>query len=234
MTRSRIGELVGSRRRAWTAGAAVFAFSAVAVLATACGGGGSSGQGGSSNAVAHLGTTTAAPATASGGGAAPGAGAAASGGTQTLAAQALKFSSCVRNHGVPNFPNPVIQSQNNGQGVSISITPGPGLSKGSPKLRAAFQACQKYAPVGRSNSHAVPTKDQGYYVRAAQCMRSHGINGFPDPTFRDGNVSFNLPQDTNSNDPQLNANNPQFEAARHICQNVIPNGLPYSATDENP
>ncbi len=61
----------------------------------------------------------------------------------------------------------------------------------------------------------------------------HGINGFPDPVFSNGNVRFPLPQRETDN-PQLNPNSPQFEAARHICQNFIPNGLPYSSTDENP
>ncbi len=58
-------------------------------------------------------------------------------------------------------------------------------------------------------------------------MRAHGINGFPDPDFSGGGVRFPIPQG-------MNANSSQFEAARHTCQNLIPNGLPYSATDENP
>ena len=229
MTRSRRTELIASHPRGWTVGLAVFAFSAVAVLATACGGGGSGGPGGSSNAVAHLGTTTTVAHHA-----ATAAGAATGGGPNggTAGADAVKFSSCMRHHGVPNFPNPVITS--NGQGtVSIQITPGPGFNKGSPQVQHALQSCRKYLPSGRPSEN-ITTAQEADYVKAAQCMRAHGINGFPDPVFTNGSVRFPLPQNANPNNPQLNPNSPQFEAARHVCQNLIPNGLPYSATDENP
>jgi hypothetical protein len=89
-----------------------------------------------------------------------------------------------------------------------------------------LQSCRKYLPTGNTNEN-ITTAEQGDYVKAAQCMRAHGINGFPDPVFTNGNVHFPLP-------PSMSATNPQFEAARHICQNLIPNGLPYSGTDENP
>ena len=153
MTHSRRAELAGSHRRAWTTELAILAFSAVAVLATACGGGGSSGTGGSANAVAHLGTTTTTSTGTSNGtsngtsgaGAAAGAGASASGASnpEQLGADLMKFSACMRSHGVPNFPNPVIS--NNGVSLHISVAvSGAGTgSKASPQFRQAAQDCRK-------------------------------------------------------------------------------------------
>ena len=53
-------------------------------------------------------------------------------------------------------------------------------------------------------------------------MRSHGIAGFPDPQFSNGNVTFPIPHG-------MDTNSQQFLRAREICQNLIPRGLPYSS-----
>jgi hypothetical protein len=55
-------------------------------------------------------------------------------------AQALKFSRCVRAHGVPNFPDPQFG------GGGIRIQGGPGLDKNSAQLQAAFRACHSILP----------------------------------------------------------------------------------------
>jgi hypothetical protein len=52
--------------------------------------------------------------------------------------QALKFSQCMRSHGVPKFPDPQI---GNGR-IGIRITPGSGLDPSSPQFKRAQQACQ--------------------------------------------------------------------------------------------
>jgi hypothetical protein len=54
-------------------------------------------------------------------------------------AQALRFSQCVRSHGVPTFPDP----------DSTGRIPDPatgGIDQGSPKFQRANQACGKYRP----------------------------------------------------------------------------------------
>jgi len=59
-------------------------------------------------------------------------------------AQALKFVACMRAHGIPNMPDPVV----NATGIQIRIG-GPGAKgppPGSPVLRSAQQACQKLMP----------------------------------------------------------------------------------------
>lgn len=58
---------------------------------------------------------------------------------QQVRAQALKFSQCVRNHGVPNFPDP-------GSDGRIPDPATVGINQGSPKFEAANQACRTYRP----------------------------------------------------------------------------------------
>ena len=58
---------------------------------------------------------------------------------QQIRAQALRFSQCVRAHGVTSFPDP----------DSSGRIPDParfGIDQGSPQFQAANQACRKYRP----------------------------------------------------------------------------------------
>jgi hypothetical protein len=170
----------------------------------------SAGCGGSpTTGVAHIGSTTTAPAAAAG-----------SGGTPTpghLGADLEKYSSCMRANGVADFPYPVVS----GQSVSLRLTP---AIASSPKFDTAQAACQKYLPPG-SASEQITTKDQDAYLKAAACMRSHGIVGFPDPVFSGGGIGFPLPKG-------MDSNSAQFLRAREICEMLIPAGLPFSKQAE--
>ncbi len=52
----------------------------------------------------------------------------------------MKFSACMRSHGVPNFPNPVISNNS----VSLQITPA--VSKGSPQFQHASAELPEVRP----------------------------------------------------------------------------------------
>ncbi len=52
-------------------------------------------------------------------------------------AKLLKFSECMRSHGIPDFPDP------NGQGLSIQTHPGSDLNPDNPTFKAASQTCAK-------------------------------------------------------------------------------------------
>jgi hypothetical protein len=58
---------------------------------------------------------------------------------EQVRAQALRFSQCVRSHGVPNFPDP-------GSDGRIPDPATVGIDQGSPKFEAANQACRTYRP----------------------------------------------------------------------------------------
>ena len=97
---------------------------------------------------------------------------------KAASAQALKFSSCMRANGVPNFPDP-------GSGGGIDIAPGSGLDPQSPAFQAAQKACGKLLPGGGPGARK-PTRAQFVAALAfAKCMRTHGLPRFPDPLASD-------------------------------------------------
>lgn len=62
---------------------------------------------------------------------------------QALAAS-LRFTACIRAHGIVNFPDAKAADG----GVTIEIGPGSGISPSSPKFQAAQNACQHLMPGG--------------------------------------------------------------------------------------
>jgi hypothetical protein len=83
--------------------------------------------------------------------------------------QALRFSQCMRAHGVSNFPDP------NGQGIRIT----PAIAQ-SPAFPAAQNACKQYLPNGGAPPTTAPG-DRAAALRFSKCMRTHGVPDFPDP-----------------------------------------------------
>jgi hypothetical protein len=88
--------------------------------------------------------------------------------------QLLTFSECMRSHGVPSFPDP------SGQGIHIG--PGSGIDPSSPAFKAARSTCGKLLPGGGQDNQR-PTAQQIDMARQlSECMRQHGVSGFPDPS----------------------------------------------------
>ena len=120
-------------------------------------------------------------------------------GSPTLQADTLKFSRCMRSHGVPNFPDP-----KNGGGLSLV---GTGVNRNSPAFKSASQACQSLMPggVGPSGQKSDLSPAQG--LALAKCMRTHGVPNFPDP-----DASGAIPPGS------VNPNSPAVKAAFQACQ----------------
>jgi hypothetical protein len=74
---------------------------------------------------------------------------------------------------------------------------------------------------GQAQSQTITPADQADYLNAARCMRSHGVPDFPDPTFGNNTVTFDIP-------PNIDPNSSQAKTAEAICVKLIPPGLPYS------
>jgi hypothetical protein len=191
------GAAASRRARLSRAGLVVVAVLGAGVLAAACGGG-TSGHG-----VAGLGKTT----TTTGPVAVPG------GSKINPIGGALAFVNCVRAHGDTDMPDPVVSDR------SVHID----ADGNAPHFTAAYNACRHLLPDNGVPQNKITSADQADYLRAAGCMRSHGVPNFPDPVFQDSGVSFQIrsPIDTSS---------PQYKSALAICQKLIPNGLPYSNT----
>ena len=63
----------------------------------------------------------------------------------------LTGATCMRHHGVPNFPDPVFQNGN----VKFNIPPG--IDKNSPTVQHAISICQKLIPAGLPYSGTEPS-----------------------------------------------------------------------------
>lgn len=101
---------------------------------------------------------------------------------KTAIADAYKFSVCMRNHGVENFPDPQVSSSGGHQSINISLSPG---VTDSPAFKSARTACGRLVPgLGSGPSAAQQQAQMEDLVAFAQCMRKHGFSRFPDPNAR--------------------------------------------------
>lgn len=67
-------------------------------------------------------------------------------------------------------------------GGGIQIQASSGINPLSPSFKAAQPACHKLLPGGGpANMHA-SAQQMAQALKIAQCMRAHGVTGFPDPT----------------------------------------------------
>ena len=166
--------------------------------------------------VAHLGSST--TTSASSKSSSTGAGGAGATGSASPDSQAVAYSACMHAHGVPNFPEPRVSTSGDEVRVAVRVTPG---ITGNPKFKSAQQACGKLLPgggPGEGASQQISPQEQSQYLKAAACIRSHGIPSFPDPTFSGGGV--HIPHVAG-----LDPHSPQVRAAEEACQSLIPGGL---------
>jgi hypothetical protein len=124
---------------------------------------------------------------------------------------AVKYSQCMRENGVKNFPDP----QPDG-GLLIKAGPGTGIDPQSPAFKAAQEACKKYQPKQSGTfNKANAQKMEQQALDFARCMRAHGVN-FPDPQFEDGGRGVKF------GGPGINPNDPKFKAASQACAKNLP------------
>jgi hypothetical protein len=87
----------------------------------------------------------------------------------------------MRNHGVSNFPDPVVKSSANGSSVTIGINPS---ISGQPAFNTAQKACQHIIGSPGNGPDSSPAARQARtqaFIAFARCLRSHGFPNFPDP-----------------------------------------------------
>lgn len=187
---------------------------ALALLGAGCGGGAKTPT------VAHLGSSTSSSNSAAGANSSQN-GSSSAGSSQSGSAspdsQAVAYSACMRAHGVPDFPDPKVSTNGNEVKVAVRVTPG---ITGNPKFNSAQKACSKLIPgggPGPGSNHPISLKEQSQYLKAAACIRTHGIPNFPDPTFSGGGVHVSH--------KGLDLNSPQALKAEEACQSLIPGGL---------
>ena len=124
-------------------------------------------------------------------------------------ANAVKFSQCMRQHGISDFPDPDSQGR-----MQIQVQPGSDLAPNNPQFKAAERACAKYRErAGGHIDRAQQQRMQQAALNYARCMRAHGVD-FPDPQFDGGKVTMGA--------RGLNPNDPNMRAANQACQKLMP------------
>jgi hypothetical protein len=102
---------------------------------------------------------------------------------QSFASTAYKHAACMRSHGVPNFPDPQVTTSGNQVSIRQVL---PQSVANSPQFSAADKACRGLVPGLQNGSPAQQAAQQHAHAQAllafAQCLRGHGLQGFPDPT----------------------------------------------------
>jgi hypothetical protein len=189
-----------NRRDRLRACAAVAAMLLAAVPLTGCGGG--SGNGG----VAHIDGSNSTASSSSGSSGLSGYSHA------ELMKIALKYSACMRLHGLGTFPDPTEGS--NGLPNFNDQSGGPSVQdSNSPQFQAADHACKAgllhLAPQTAAATAAASAKALKYVA----CMRSHGEPGFPDPN-GEGLIQINNATGI------LAPSSPQYETAQQACQSL--------------
>jgi hypothetical protein len=124
----------------------------------------------------------------------------------------------MRNHGVPNLPDP-------GPGGGIQLG-GPGINPLSPAFKTAQARCGKLLSGGISNQSGAPAAHAKERLLAlSKCMRAHGVSGFPDPivgpppsspqqfsiAIGSGDVTLLVPK-------TIDVSSPAFKQAATACQ----------------
>ena len=125
----------------------------------------------------------------------------------------------MRAHGVPKFPDPA----SSGVIPKVSL---PELGVSGSQFQAAQKACQDLLPAG-SDDQFPPGEVQQLLIsmlRFSQCMRSHGVPAWPDPTTdAEGRPIFPLAAAGIS---RHQARSPQVTRAGSDCQRLLPAALP--------
>jgi hypothetical protein len=130
----------------------------------------------------------------------------------TKTADLVAFSNCMRAHGVTNFPDlgtnghGGIQIQQTNGGISVN-----GVQVNGPAFQSAMSACRSKLPNG-GQPPPLDAARRAAALQFSQCMRSHGVPNFPDPTFTNGGAELQLRAGSG-----IDPNSPAFKAAQAAC-----------------
>jgi hypothetical protein len=125
----------------------------------------------------------------------------------------------MRSHGVPDFPDPQ-------PGATNAKYPGAQqLGVSGPLYQAADNACQHLLPAGVDDQFPAAEVQQLLIGmrQFSQCMRSHGVPNWPDPSVdAEGRPVFDLSDHGFS---RSEAHSAQLGAKEAECQNLLPGAL---------
>ncbi|MDI2131996.1 hypothetical protein [Yinghuangia seranimata] len=120
----------------------------------------------------------------------------------------LKFAQCMRQNGVPEFPDPKFGS---GGGISLDLPPGVDRAK----VDGAQDKCKSLLPNGGEADRPIDPKMEEQLRQYAKCIRENGIPNFPDPKPGGG-----LQIDNNA--LGLTPDDPRMKTAMDKCNQLAP------------
>jgi hypothetical protein len=126
---------------------------------------------------------------------------------QSPVAQAEAYSQCMRSHGVPNFPDPVL-TPSGGYGYRTT-----GIDPHSAGFHAALQACKGLPSPWHPTGQQLSPAQQQAWLSWAKCIRAHGVPNLPDPTFSGSAVQISGAGGSRS---------PQLQSAMDACKSQMP------------
>jgi hypothetical protein len=130
--------------------------------------------------------------------------------TQSGYDQALAYAKCMRENGVPNWPDPEssgLTANNNGSLDRVRA------SAGYKKAAAACKSLEAQGPPPAAQIEQEFAK----LLKFSKCMRENGVPKFPDPVKENGGVGIATGNDV---DP----NSSQYKAATNACKSLSPDG----------
>jgi hypothetical protein len=126
----------------------------------------------------------------------------------------VAFAACMRQHGVPSFPDPKAV----GRGYRLTFGTENGIDVSSPGFKNAQKACKKLLPGGGTPSRQEQERQLREALEYARCMRSHGMPDYPDPTVSgDGGIVVGGGPKSSA-DPD----SPRFNAAEKASRRLLP------------
>jgi len=144
----------------------------------------------------------------------------------------VKYSQCMRSHGV-NIPDPqTVSGSGGGMVFSVKVTPGAVdqmINPDSAQFKAAQNACKHLLPNGGTLSAAQQAQMQQDALKFARCMRAHGVD-VPDPQPGSGGLVIrgSGPNSGSSSGgsgdvsgPRVRPDDPKFQAAQKACGSLL-------------
>ena len=91
--------------------------------------------------------------------------------------KAMKFSQCMRDNGISQFPDP----DASGAITIENVVNRSSVDANSATFQQALSACRDLEPAGFMGEKRSP-QQQAAALKFAQCVRDNGVRDFPDPT----------------------------------------------------
>lgn len=152
-------------------------------------------------------------------GPAAGHGSASQGSSAARAATLHAAAQCIRQHGIPSYADPVLTASGQVYSDSRSIQNAPDAV-----VSAVQQACGTLAAragLDPTNEPPAPPQLVGAGVRAAECLRAHGLPNFRDPTAQSPYTPGHGFGITGDEIPAGGKADPTYQAAAHACRALL-------------